>query len=542
MPKKLAIAISGAVSLGSYEAGVIYEIVEAIAKHNETNKVEENRIEIDVITGASAGGMTASVLAQHLLCYDNTLRDPYNNPLYQAWVEEVDILDLLKVGYFQHKYSLLNSGVVEAIGQKHLKDTNIQLSSHRHPSVASKIQIGITMSNLSGYDCDFSHGDRISETFKFGYRRYKDQFLCEIERDSDSPQVKLTERGWNNDDKGIPTNWKALRDVGISSGAFPFAFQVKQIERFGIGKFKKRQGFFQYTDGGVFENEPIGLAKKLASRIDGKEVSKDRYYLYVAPGQRETGTDFFKNRDVDLLQVGIALVSSIFEQARFQDWIIEEDTKDLQIFSVTTKDCELIGEVFSAFAGFLEEKFRAYDYNIGRESARRKLREAVSTGLIDDSLLQVSQDIEWKPIGKKGSINGQIITEWSEVRDKMAVLAKEYIDPNTKERNQLVELQRLMNEVDPATRKEISKQLEYRVDSLVDYINNDYLLPLDKGNNSSPIFILWGLIKSSTRNWIGKPITKFVLKLFLKSWVEKNILCPPVIWSELSSLKKINRY
>jgi hypothetical protein len=34
MPKRLAITISGAVSLGSYEAGVLYEVVNAIGQHN----------------------------------------------------------------------------------------------------------------------------------------------------------------------------------------------------------------------------------------------------------------------------------------------------------------------------------------------------------------------------------------------------------------------------------------------------------------------------------------------------------------------------
>ncbi len=34
MTRKLAIAISGAVSLGSYEAGVMYKVLEAIAAHN----------------------------------------------------------------------------------------------------------------------------------------------------------------------------------------------------------------------------------------------------------------------------------------------------------------------------------------------------------------------------------------------------------------------------------------------------------------------------------------------------------------------------
>jgi hypothetical protein len=34
MPKKLAPTIAGAVSLGSYEAGVLYEVLDAIDQHN----------------------------------------------------------------------------------------------------------------------------------------------------------------------------------------------------------------------------------------------------------------------------------------------------------------------------------------------------------------------------------------------------------------------------------------------------------------------------------------------------------------------------
>ena len=57
MPKRLAITIAGAVSLGSYEAGVLYEVLDAIHQHNcVPGTPDEERIEIDVLTGASAGG------------------------------------------------------------------------------------------------------------------------------------------------------------------------------------------------------------------------------------------------------------------------------------------------------------------------------------------------------------------------------------------------------------------------------------------------------------------------------------------------------
>ena len=85
MSKRLAITISGAVSLGSYEAGVLYEICEALRQHNENPEASANpadRIEIDVLTGASAGGITAVIAAQNLLYSGGSLKEPQNNPFY----------------------------------------------------------------------------------------------------------------------------------------------------------------------------------------------------------------------------------------------------------------------------------------------------------------------------------------------------------------------------------------------------------------------------------------------------------------------------
>ena len=79
MAKKLAITVSGAVSLGSYEAGVMYEIVHAIREHNESpDTAAKDRILIDVLTGASAGGMTAAILAQKLMFQADALEGAYS--------------------------------------------------------------------------------------------------------------------------------------------------------------------------------------------------------------------------------------------------------------------------------------------------------------------------------------------------------------------------------------------------------------------------------------------------------------------------------
>src|SRR5580698_9037844 len=99
MPKKLAITIAGAVSLGSYEAGVLFEVLDAIHQHNSSPATtSDEQIQIDVLTGASAGGMTAIIMAQKLLYNANEFAGPYNNPLYNTWVKRITLEGLQETG------------------------------------------------------------------------------------------------------------------------------------------------------------------------------------------------------------------------------------------------------------------------------------------------------------------------------------------------------------------------------------------------------------------------------------------------------------
>lgn len=546
MVKKLAIVISGAVSLGSYEAGVMYEVLEAIAKHNESVENEEEHIEIDVITGASAGGMTACILAQHLICGDQppqnnptqSLREPYNNPLYNAWVKDVDIRQLLEVDLDNQKFSLLQTSVVEEIGKRYLKDRP-QLNA-KHPAAASEIYVGIAMSNLSGYnfflETEYERSSQDTDekegTSRFAYTRYKDQFVCmarrhesgdltlsEIDRETiRDPKINQEFINWK---EFRNTNWTELREVGLSSGAFPFAFQVRNIKRFGgLSKRSNRQGNYLYTDGGVFENEPIGMAKFLVDQIDRNRDSNDkRYYLYIAPGQRELPENSFNQENGNLLKTGITLLSSIFHQARFQDWIMED--MDAPVFFITASNFELIGDVFSAFAGFLEEKFRAYDYNIGRERSQYEMSDSLAKSQLQD-LLKSEADkmppIQWTVNCK---IDGKNLQDWTKVKNELSKLAKP-LSKNGK-RDQLAELRELMTEVDEETRKEILKQLTSRLESLIDLIN-DYLGEWDLINDGSIPPLITSLFKFNLREKVGKPMTKLFLKQALKYWLEKNVL------------------
>jgi len=155
MAKKLAITISGAVSLGCYEAGVLFEVITALDYHNRSADGEA-KIEIDVLTGASAGGMTAAIAAQKLLFEAEALNDPYDNSLYRAWVKDIDLEGLLKLQAFEDPtHSLFSSNLVEDISKKHLTDrytSGIPVARNKHAAASDTIHLGLALANLNGID------------------------------------------------------------------------------------------------------------------------------------------------------------------------------------------------------------------------------------------------------------------------------------------------------------------------------------------------------------------------------------------------------
>jgi len=318
--KKLAIIVSGAVSLGSYEAGVMYEIFHALDQHNQSaDTMPEDRILVDVLTGASAGGMTAAILAQKLMFEADALKGAYSNSLYRPWVQEVNIIDLLKErpGDSPTK-SILSSQFVEDISRRYL---TARYQSHadpptlRHAAADEKIWLGLAMSNLNGVD----YKKDIWPSGKFVYTRFQDELRILIENTSENDTIDV---------------WEPLRNAAVSCGAFPFAFRAVEVIRH---KFEYDSPdlysqilptqHFLYTDGGVFQNQPIGMAKDLVDLIDPEHIdTKNRFYLFVSPwGKTSVSSSTLNADNADFLPFGSRLATAIYNQAGFQDWIMAEN-------------------------------------------------------------------------------------------------------------------------------------------------------------------------------------------------------------------------
>ncbi|MEX0322991.1 MAG: patatin-like phospholipase family protein [Puniceicoccaceae bacterium] len=342
MSYKVAIAISGAVSLGTYEAGTVYELINAIKLHNENNP-ENEKISIDVLTGASAGGMTAGLVAQKLLYDAPALEDPNTNVGYDAWVKSVDISGLLEpVEGDNPRTSILSTGFVKSIADRLILSRYQQPApaKKRHPASGDKIRLGLAMANMNGVDYArnvFEATHAGLEDGQFIETRHQDRVTAILDEASDTLPV-----------------WQRITVAARGCGAFPFAFSPIILHRsWDEADYKGRgaidfsssfpSGLFSFMDGGTFNNYPLGMARELAKAEDlGPLDYSRRFYFFISPYKKSSTADYDFDASSDKVSIkdcAARMVGAIFNQARFQDWLFTDKyNKEIALLDKRAKD------------------------------------------------------------------------------------------------------------------------------------------------------------------------------------------------------------
>jgi hypothetical protein len=345
--KYLAITIAGAVSLGSYEAGATYEILDAIRQHNEHPDTIKNDdyIRIDVLTGASAGGMTAAILAQKLLFQKDTFvgpdgkSSPYDNPLYNCWVKAISLAGLVNTvdkpapDGDPANLSLLSSNLVEGIARDTLEKTDdsgqIPVIGGLHDAVDPDrgIRLGLALTNING----LNYGYKMFDGSDFMYTDFSDQML----------------RPLSVRDRSLVT-WEEISSASVACGAFPFAFRTKDLPR-NRADFDEtllpwpgdpERHVFTYTDGGVLQNQPLGMAKNLVDKNDKHLGNDRRFYLFVSPSSMKGMQNLVLDEDhTTLIGIGKRLLETYVGQAVFRDWIeAEEVNAQIDLLDMRAKE------------------------------------------------------------------------------------------------------------------------------------------------------------------------------------------------------------
>lgn len=424
---EIGLVLAGAVSAGAYTAGVLDFLFEALEVWQEAKAagqdVPRHEVRIRVITGASAGAIAGAVAATALhyrFPHASARKLDPANPLFKAWVEDIDISKLLETSDLKRNpipQSLLDSTCLPRIAADAISYGNAPLANR--PYIADPLKLIFTVANLRGVPYSIAmkgnNADGHEMTMHADWLRFAVAYGSDAR---DSPAICPDETLLTYPNNWSVQSWQDLGTAALASAAFPIGLLPRLFTRktsdydyryvIVPGEGGQPPGFVQikptwknspqppaYTflnvDGGVMNNEPLDLARKeLAGELgsnprDGLAATRAIMMVDPFPDPAQLGPD----APVDLVNAGLGLTTAWKEQARFkpEDVALALAPNVFSRFlvspsrgqdSAVSKGYALASGALGGFSGFLHRSYRLHDYLLGRRNCQQFLAQHFS--------------------------------------------------------------------------------------------------------------------------------------------------------------------
>jgi len=433
---EIGLVMAGAISAGSYTAGVLdylFEALDAWEKAKSDPTVPQHKVRIRVIAGASAGGMNAAIAAGALRYDFPHLRpgtDPatLNNPFYTAWVKAISIDKLLEDNDLKQSgivTSLLDCSVLQQITDSALNYTAPEIN---RPWLSDRVRYIFTQTSLRGipYYVPMSgnSGSGMVMTLHKTWRSFSVEYPGQKAFKRRPDDVRLNASVIH---KTSHADWAGLGNAALGSGAFPLALApraedrmlsdlawrfvvtyksekgesgIRQLQPAWPGKPQPPTSWKEYiVDGGMMDNEPLELARVEMAGLNNMNPRRGnqacRAVVMVDPFPQ---TSDISSADPEtpfmLLNCLKGLLPTAREQLRYnaEDLTLAMDEKVYSRFliapvrsennSVLNVNDEAIAcGSLGGFGGFLSEEYRHHDYMLGRRNCQQFLRAYFSLAI-----------------------------------------------------------------------------------------------------------------------------------------------------------------
>ena len=415
--------MAGAVSAGAYTAGAIDYLIEALdewQRRKESNdpSIPRHQVEISVIGGASAGGMTGVIAAAALqdpiapvasLGTDIMAQQP-GNKFYHSWVDLVgdDMLGvLLDPGDLGGNglQSALNSDFIEKVADRAVRVSGEPPVARKY--VSNHLKLFVTLSNLEGMDfaVAFRANSKINRYVVNSHNDYACFKLCNNLGD-------YGHDGW------IPLNFKSLlnvdmvKDAAMATGAFPVGLKARVLNR-DVRYMNDLEWFHHITrdagnpfkgdtyqtvnvDGGMINNEPFDKVRELlmaetgqCAPLEFQDYNKFKSTVLMIDPFPSEPSSF--NRSTGLFTILGNTLGAMVNQARIKPSVLIEamDSSNAGQYLIAPVRYESSGGSersiegskaiacgsLGGFGGFVSKEFRIHDYFLGRANCEKFLRD-----------------------------------------------------------------------------------------------------------------------------------------------------------------------
>jgi len=434
-PFELGLVGAGAISAGAYTAGVIDFLIQALDawydSKGKNNNAPPHDIKISVFSGASAGAITAALAAGYIGSNQNPITTQEEgdseagrqNNLFESWVNRIDIKRLLETKDLEkgnNVLSLLDSSVLLEIANSGL---DVEPRQKRRPYIPDNFELLLTVTNLRGVPYEFELiGD---QSKNYDMTMHADYVHFRI---NDSGNGWLPDRvlmRWGEFGESSPIKEK-LKLSALASGAFPVGLAPRILfhsiaPKTDFGDYYSSRTWpiptpesknphqcitmesiqacwgqaekpfiydFQCVDGGVMNNEPLELARRIladgAARNERSGALANKAILLIDPFPNYSPFELKYQPATDLFNIVFKLFDALKNQARFKPDELElaGDPDVYSRFMIAPKRDGSNGETYpiacgliGGFGGFLSRKFRTHDFFLGRRNTQKFIRD-----------------------------------------------------------------------------------------------------------------------------------------------------------------------
>lgn len=437
--RDVVMSSAGGISKGSYQAGVDWAISEFLRRQRGESmrkgvspvltmaRLPEAlpRFDLRATTGASAGNINA-LFAAVGWCIDTIdgraeIRAE-DSLFWKTWVN-TGIADLLP-----KQRNVEASALSRVFMERQHKQTLRDVLARAVPVENCNVRVGVTLTRVQPETVTID--DTAGAIGVIGVQRFAGVFdvvgrdrRSDAERGAAGPTAagaqSWVDFAWNEAaakrqsygalalpprlrDQSMERREERLSDVFdymVASSAFPVAFAPKQLCYEGGGLLLPKPGDAvrcdQFSDGGVFDNNPIGLAVRLLETqreaLGPLELLKPIDVAYSSPGNFR-GPMRLARRRVDELSVrtGLGAAAQLFSgaMASARDYELQSLRRQTQrdtelgkvksgpehevgprtaapVLRVSSRRAPILGESLSSFGAFLGRPLREYDFYSG---------------------------------------------------------------------------------------------------------------------------------------------------------------------------------
>ncbi len=366
----------GGASLGSFEAGALYELTEIA-------RLTPSFVDTRVLAGTSAGSINGLVSALTLFGAYAPAVDPEHSLFYRTWIP------IGTKGMFDAK-AVSATGAFTRSGAMATVVATIGAYARAGLRDGTEVVFAVPVTRLTPRTLDLDADGALQvqqagETFTVRLRGRGAGVLPSITNVHDPKGADLQPSLLTDEQGEIAL--QSLVDVVFASSAIPPAFGPVNIahclgprqSRSAPLCLKQNASTDAFVDGGFVDNLPLGLATRL---VDNVVQADDAVYLLIDPQEMTFARPPKAKQDGHSFQIlGQRLAGGLLDAAQGTELraVLDRDKRVGERLAVLQSELPLASSPLQSFLGFFETEFRTYDFALGMHEARRMAREGFRT-------------------------------------------------------------------------------------------------------------------------------------------------------------------